>query len=429
MNLKTKTSKVLTFATVAMATLLAANSASADAVLYEGFDYTDTDGPYDIIGNGTGVGWSGVWGEYNDGISDNPMADVRSDTTQTYGSLPVSGLGATSAITVQGSGYRMIGNALSNPGLLNDGAELWFSILVNRGNKQSLCCTKIAMVLGSHGIAGDERSPLFFPLHDNNGVDGQGIGIFQSNYETYKAGYWNPDPSSGELVDTTLASTQDVTHLIVGQIVWGTGGGDETLTIYNPDGALVMGSAIATQNIPDLDQALFNQVSILTKDYSMLDEIRFGASYADVTGAIHDPGSIGDFLWEDLNGDGAQDAGEPGLAGITVFIDANKNGTLDGGETSTTTDGAGAYDLTGLISAGTYRIAVDPTTVPDGYVLTTPEPTDITITGGEDYNDADFGFQPPLPQTVPTMSWSNLLLLCAFIVLVAARRTNGRVRS
>ncbi|MDF3131302.1 SdrD B-like domain-containing protein, partial [Kiritimatiellaeota bacterium B1221] len=74
---------------------------------------------------------------------------------------------------------------------------------------------------------------------------------------------------------------------------------------------------------------------------------------------------IGDFVWNDLNGDGVQDAGEPGLSGVTVYLDLNSNGVLDGGEPNEVTNGSGAYDFTGL-AAGTYSVQVDENTVTSG---------------------------------------------------------------
>jgi hypothetical protein len=41
------------------------------------------------------------------------------------------------------------------------------------------------------------------------------------------------------------------------------------------------------------------------------------------------PVSIHGQKWNDLDGDGAKDAGEPGLAGWTIFLDQNQNGVLD----------------------------------------------------------------------------------------------------
>ncbi len=48
---------------------------------------------------------------------------------------------------------------------------------------------------------------------------------------------------------------------------------------------------------------------------------------------------IGDFVWEDLNHDGIQDAGEPGVEGVTVRL-LNGSGAL---LVTTTTDAIGAY--------------------------------------------------------------------------------------
>jgi hypothetical protein len=60
--------------------------------------------------------------------------------------------------------------------------------------------------------------------------------------------------------------------------------------------------------------------------------------------------------WNDLNGNGVKDAGEPGLAGWTIYIDQNNNGKLDSGEKSTTTDANGNYSFTNL-EPGTYTLA------------------------------------------------------------------------
>ena len=81
------------------------------------------------------------------------------------------------------------------------------------------------------------------------------------------------------------------------------------------------------------------------------------------------PGSIGDRVWNDRNGDGVQDAGEGGLAGVIVFIDIDDDGSRDAGEPFDTTDVTGAYDITDL-AAGSYTVRVDAATLPAGVVLT-----------------------------------------------------------
>ena len=58
--------------------------------------------------------------------------------------------------------------------------------------------------------------------------------------------------------------------------------------------------------------------------------------------------SIGELVFNDLDGDGFRDAGEPGLAGVVVYLDLNTNGVFDGGEPFETTDATGFYDITDL---------------------------------------------------------------------------------
>ncbi|HSV12969.1 MAG TPA: SdrD B-like domain-containing protein, partial [Tepidisphaeraceae bacterium] len=60
------------------------------------------------------------------------------------------------------------------------------------------------------------------------------------------------------------------------------------------------------------------------------------------------PGAITGIVYNDQNGDGIRQAGEPGLSGWTVFIDQNANSTLDAGEPSTVTDASGVYTLSNL---------------------------------------------------------------------------------
>src|SRR5579862_5073995 len=80
-------------------------------------------------------------------------------------------------------------------------------------------------------------------------------------------------------------------------------------------------------------------------------------------------GNIGDFVWHDLNRDGLQDFGEPGLQGVKVRLL-----TAGGAEiTTTTTNASGIYNFGGLC-AGSYRIDVDLSTLPAGF---TPSPTNV----------------------------------------------------
>ena len=35
---------------------------------------------------------------------------------------------------------------------------------------------------------------------------------------------------------------------------------------------------------------------------------------------LYEPVSIGDYVWEDIDGDGIQDVNEPGISGVTVRL-------------------------------------------------------------------------------------------------------------
>ena len=110
--------------------------------------------------------------------------------------------------------------------------------------------------------------------------------------------------------------------------------------------------------------------------------------------------SIGDTVFEDLNGNGIQDPGEAGLANVTVslYIDVNGDGLLDGGDTLNMTDDtntAGIYEFTGLMP-GDYLVVVNTTQVDlDGYSNSTPTVVSVLdLAAGEDEKMADFGFEP-----------------------------------
>jgi protocatechuate 3,4-dioxygenase beta subunit len=101
-------------------------------------------------------------------------------------------------------------------------------------------------------------------------------------------------------------------------------------------------------------------------------------------GAIPQLAALGDFVWEDLDADGQQDADEPGIEGVLVTLTgAGANGTFgDGDDTTQTqlTDADGKYLFTNL-TPGNYKVDFDDVA---GYVRTS------TDTGADDTDsDAD----------------------------------------
>src|SRR5262249_6125100 len=85
------------------------------------------------------------------------------------------------------------------------------------------------------------------------------------------------------------------------------------------------------------------------------------------------PGAIGNFVWNDGNGNGVQDASEPGVAGATVElfdpvdgIAGNGNDVLVGARV---TDGGGQYSF-GNLNSGSYYLTFH---APSGYRFTTAD--------------------------------------------------------
>ncbi len=86
------------------------------------------------------------------------------------------------------------------------------------------------------------------------------------------------------------------------------------------------------------------------------------------------PASIGNKVWFDADGDGVQDAGEPGVAGVVVnLLDAMGN-IID----TVVTDGSGAYLFEGLTPGVDYSLEFVP---PAGYDLTSQDSADAANDG------------------------------------------------
>jgi hypothetical protein len=120
-------------------------------------------------------------------------------------------------------------------------------------------------------------------------------------------------------------------------------------------------------------------------------------------------GTIGDFVWADLNQNGLQDDGEPGINGVTVRL-KDGSGTVIATEATYTDLGTGQqgyYQFSGLCT-GDYTIEVVDTTLPAGYAPTASlvggdrsidsngSPTSATLaTNGASDQTIDFGYIPP----------------------------------
>ncbi len=73
--------------------------------------------------------------------------------------------------------------------------------------------------------------------------------------------------------------------------------------------------------------------------------------------------ALGDFVWQDTDKDGIQDAGEPGIGSVTVrlYDDSGASPVL---AATTTTNSSGHYSFSGLTASRAYRIQVETATGP-----------------------------------------------------------------
>ena len=98
---------------------------------------------------------------------------------------------------------------------------------------------------------------------------------------------------------------------------------------------------------------------------------------------IFTPVVVGDFVWDDLDGDGVQDAGEPGVEGVdvTLFqVDPFGGAPIEIG--TETTDVDGLYSFTDLDPAE-YYVVFDVGALPGSYVPT------FADQGGDEALDSD----------------------------------------
>ncbi|HUN24450.1 MAG TPA: SdrD B-like domain-containing protein, partial [Anaerolineales bacterium] len=128
------------------------------------------------------------------------------------------------------------------------------------------------------------------------------------------------------------------------------------------------------------------------------------------------PAKLGNYVWEDTNGNGLQDNGEPGIEGVTVnlWIDENNDGVPDTQLDTTQTDASGMYMFSGLDHTLVYIVHF---VLPGGRDFTLQDvgndtldsdanPSNglsapITLNPGE-YDDTIDAGLTPLPTATPT---------------------------
>jgi hypothetical protein len=127
--------------------------------------------------------------------------------------------------------------------------------------------------------------------------------------------------------------------------------------------------------------------------------------------------SVGNFVWRDLNGNGIQDAAEPGIDGLTVRLL-----TLGGLEVKTTTTTQNGFYQFTSVCPGSYSVsagappsgyAASPASAPgstpandsDGVSGLYGVSAQVTVQAGSAVDSIDFGFVPPCNGSIGNLVW------------------------
>ncbi|HSH16472.1 MAG TPA: MBG domain-containing protein, partial [Verrucomicrobiae bacterium] len=284
----------------------------AEAVIYEPFDDSDPT----LTGNTAGRGISGTW---------FGNAAVTAGTLG-FGSLP---LGSSGKATISDqNGFASVGPTLTNSGLLDDGATLWFSVIVETGGDIATN-GDLGFALGTDPTTSGNSLPIA------NG--GTALGFtFKDNQ--LRASRWTSTLTRSGTNSNNGASPA-AKYLVVGRITWGAT--SDLIEIYMPATDLGIGAVVSSFSA-DVAQSLFDTVSFSSKAATPahhFDEIRFGASYESVIG-IGVPGTVNHFAISSIPS--PQTVDTP-ISGITVTARDSSNATVTGFSGTVTFGGTGGF--------------------------------------------------------------------------------------
>jgi hypothetical protein len=255
------------------------------STVYEGFNYTAA---AEVAGQGGGSnGWDGVWTTVASGASN--MHEVNAGLS--FGALEVTGGSAQRPANGGKSAmYRTISSD-SQSALTNNGSTVWFSVLMNSKTADIYAVAGAisgTIAFGDASLQAGSDSTGNPTIASGGNAVGVGFDGNSSSYDTvrlqgicYTNGVGQADTDGGITVGV------ENTLMVVGKIEWATDVGtdtNDTVTLYNVSDptAGVSEEDVFSSMSYDVDQSLFNIISIGDTQSSVIDEIRFGTSLSDV---------------------------------------------------------------------------------------------------------------------------------------------------
>lgn len=254
-------------------------------LIYEPFDDLDPN----LQGNTPGLGIPGVW-------ESSPNSSVAAESLK-YGAIATQGGRMTA--NLGGSNFQkseVSAQTLIDNGLLDDGATVWFSVIMVKHPVGANSNRRTYFSLGTGPPDGFDR----IQTGPDSSGDGSGFTVVCNKVSDtgITAQAWN-DGSDGNGGAARGATDQSVadgdTFLAVGKITWGAFGtpGSDVFELYLPSEDLTQGPVVSTISA-DFDQLgtsdpanTFAWIGIggghKSNNAPQLDEIRFGGTYESVT--------------------------------------------------------------------------------------------------------------------------------------------------
>ncbi|WP_435020745.1 Ig-like domain repeat protein [Tundrisphaera sp. TA3] len=149
------------------------------------------------------------------------------------------------------------------------------------------------------------------------------------------------------ITSTTLTASTTPQGMILTAVVVVTSPGDPTVegTVSFFDGTTLLGTVPIVGGSASLN---IGTPPPGTHAYSAIFVGGANSSAGDSMGTLTPASATSGVVFLDINANGVQDAGEPGLAGRVVFIDQNGDRTLNPGEPTATTSSDGSFAFPGI---------------------------------------------------------------------------------
>ncbi|MCU0780626.1 MAG: DUF6288 domain-containing protein, partial [Akkermansiaceae bacterium] len=359
------------------------STAGARLLIHEPFDYAP--GALNGKSGASEIGFNAPWHASTAQVITGSLS---------YGSLPVSGgsIGNLSGSTNHYGGARALSaSALAGKGLLNDGATLWFSVIMGYGTNYAanppvaanLTNARLALALANSGF---NTGNYKYYINDEGSQLGSGLGVTLGRFNATNGKVvatqfrdaskgtsgWDGNVFGNVPVSTIGANSH---RLVVGKITWGAA--SDTIELYEPDTNLNLNLPTSTLTV-NVDQSKFDTITWARGDIVTMDEIRFGDSLAAVAGLnLTPPDTVPPVLLTFTDDRGGEPIQQGEAVAYTLsFSEPMDSNTLDASDFSNT--GTASVVIHPVIQPvpGVVSVRVTPTTtgtvqlgIPSGALL------------------------------------------------------------